>query len=202
MSTIRLQHALMARAFIIALAALPMSTLATTPPPDAGLYTSYSIGSGYTNVTWTVCGTTQTTEGCYGSGTLGPFGHAGAMIESSPVVDFATGTVIRYIYIVDNAATPRYNTEVVLNVYKKVDVVTSSTDTVTVSLVKAVKLGIVGGAGTSAYMAANANYIYVGTSAFPFAVRIQRTNLSHLVNTAQATPSIGNSNALFGHSAG
>jgi len=188
MPSIRPRRALLAAALMMVLAALPMSTLATTPPPDAGLYTSYSIGSGYQNVTWTVCGTTQMTEGCYGSGTLGPFGHAGALIESSPVVDVATGTVTRYIYIVDNAAKSEGN-DVVLNVYKKVDVVTSSTDTVTVSLVKAVPLAALrGGLNTSTYMAANENYIYVATNDYTWAVRIQRTNLTHQVQTAGVSP--------------
>ena len=107
MSTIPLQRVLLAATLAMAIAALPTSALATTPPPDAGLYTSYSVASGYQTVTWTVCGTTQTTEGCYGSGTLGPFGHAAALIESSPVVDVATGTVTRYIYVADNESVSR-----------------------------------------------------------------------------------------------
>jgi len=189
MSAIRLLRALRTSATLIAFAAFPLGAqAAASPPPNAGLYTSYSIGSDYQNVTWTVCGTTQTTEGCYGTGTLGPFAHAAALIESSPVVDVATGTVTRYIYLADNQARPPYNDFVYLYVYKKVDVVTSSTDTVTVSFVKFVSMRLLGGSGTTVFMAGNENYIYVGTSVYPFAVRIQRTNLSHLVQTAQVSP--------------
>jgi len=191
MSVSRLQRALIITAFLAALAALPISALATTtPPPDAGLYTSYALGTDYQTVTWTVCGTTQTTEGCYGSGTLGPFGHAAALIESSPVVDFATGTVVRYIYVADNASVSvSGDLDVTLYVYKKVDVVSSSSDAITVTLVKPVLVhGLRGGAGTSTYMAGNENYIYVATNIYPWAVRVQRTNLTHQVQTAQATP--------------
>jgi len=187
MSTIRLQRALFATTFVMAVAAVPTNALATTPAPDAGLYTSYALGSDYQTAIWTVCGTIQTTEGCFGSGTLGPFAHAGALIESKPVVDFATGTVIRYIYVVDNAAAP--GTDVKLYVYKKVDVVTSSTDTVTVTLVKAVPLPeLTGGSTALAYMAANVNYVYVGTNVSTWAVRVQRTNLTHIVETTGVSP--------------
>jgi len=67
--------------------------------------------------------------------------------------------------------------------------VTSSTDTVTVSLVKAAKLNALrAGPTAQAYMAANENYVYVGTNQDPFAVQVQRTNLTHQVQTARTSP--------------
>jgi hypothetical protein len=137
--------------------------------PDANLYTNY-YGTP-TSVNWVVCGSTAESSGCYGSGSIGPFVSVGAMLEGNPTV---SGEVVtRYIYVVDAAASP-----VTLYVYKKTDTVTSSSDTVVVTLYKTVSLTVlVGGDSVTTYMAANPKYLYIGTSLSPNAVSVAKNNL-------------------------
>jgi len=145
----------------------------TRPPPDINLYTTYSLyGPQY--ISWVVCGSTSQNEGCYDSGSMGPFGHAGAIIESNETV---TGnTVTRNVYVVDDASGG--GTGVTLYVYQKTDVVTSSFDTTTISLTNTVPLPLTGGSHVTTYMAANSGYLFIGTNLGQFAVRVQRAGLS------------------------
>ncbi len=78
--------------------------------------------------------------------------------------------------MVDSAAS--IGTGVALNVYKKTDVVTSSFDTTTVTLLKTVSLPLTGGSGAVAYMAANNGYLFIGTNLSTSAVRVQKSNLA------------------------
>lgn len=151
---------------------------AASQPPDYTLYTTYSFGTGYQNVYWVVCGSTAESEGCYASGSMGPFGRAGALIEGIQSVNQTTSTVTRYIYVVDVAAGS--GTAVTLYVYKKTDVVTSSSDTVTVTLVKTVSLPPTGGATAVCSMAANTGYLFIGTDQSPYGVRVEKNNLSYV----------------------
>jgi len=182
MSRTSIKRALIASSFALALTAAfsagaqPVAQSTTSALPDANLYTSYYFGSGYQNVTWIVCGSTAATEGCYGSGTLGPFGKAGALLQSDPVE--YEGAVIRYIYVVDTAAGT--GKSVKLDVYKKSDVTTNTGNTTTVTLVKAVPLPqLVGGAGATAYLAANSGYLFVGTNLSTDAIKLEKTNLTN-----------------------
>ena len=77
---------------------LSVSLPARAAAPDSTLFTTYTISTGHTSLTWTVCGSTQQTEGCYGSGPLEPFGKIGALLESKASVNLATNTVTRLIY--------------------------------------------------------------------------------------------------------
>ena len=88
---------------------------------------------GHTNVDWNVCGSLPGSSGCYGSGTLGPFGKIGALMEGEPKTDRSANTVTRAIYVLDYHSGPNQN-EVVLYVYTKVDTITADSDTVTVTL--------------------------------------------------------------------
>jgi hypothetical protein len=140
--------------------------------PDADLYTNY-YGS-LTSVNWVVCGSTAESEGCYGSGSIGPFVSVGAMLEGNPTI--SGDVVTRYIYVVDAGASP-----VTLYVYKKTDTVSSSYDTTSVVLYKTVSLSdLVGGSSVTTYMAANQKYLYIGTSSSPQAVQVQKSNLKVL----------------------
>jgi hypothetical protein len=80
------------------------SKAAANTPIDATLFTSYFFDSTRTTPTWIVCGSTQNTSGCYGAGTLGPFGKVGAMLEGYPRTNVSTSTVTRAIYVLDVAA--------------------------------------------------------------------------------------------------
>src|SRR5882757_361247 len=100
---------------------------------DASLFTTYFLDTADTNVTWIVCGSTENTSGCYGSGNLGPFGKVGALLEGNPKTNVATNTVTRSIYVVDIASGGTQNA-VVLYVYTKTDMITPDFDTVNVTL--------------------------------------------------------------------
>ncbi|WP_266159597.1 hypothetical protein [Dyella silvatica] len=183
MSKTRTQCALLAASLLLAVtAALPASaqlaTAAITPatPPDSNLFTTYSFNNTYTSAYLSVCGSTQGSEGCYGGGSIGPFGRAGALIEGNESVDVATGTVTRYIYVVDEAVNN--GTGVTLYVYKKTDVVTSTFDTVNISLANTVVLPLKGGVSAKTYMAADNDFLFIGTDQSSFAVRVQKSNLA------------------------
>jgi hypothetical protein len=176
MSTFRITCSL---ALGVSLLIFSAAAYATTPP-DSTLYTSYFFESGYQTMTWIVCGSTAQSEGCFGSGSLGPFGRAGAMIEGNPIVNLTTNTVSRFIYVVD-IASGSSGTGVTLYVYKKTDTVTASSDTISVKLVKTVGLPLTGGAAATCSMAANKGFLFIGTDQSPQAVRVQKSNLSTLL---------------------
>ena len=161
-----------------AIAANESATMSASGPPDATLFTTYSIDSGHTNVSWLVCGSTQQTEGCYSSGNLGPFGKVGALIERHGTTDSTTNTVTRFIYVLDIATGSKGN-GVTLYAYEKTDMVTASFDTVSVSLFKTLTLPIKGGAtGAQASMAENGRSLFVGTNRSPEAVEIQKSDFT------------------------
>ena len=161
----------------IAFFAVPaaINAQATTPPPDANLFTTYTMGVNYKSIEWVVCGSTEESEGCFGSGTIGPFGEAGAMIEGEPSVEGLN--VFRHIYVVDVAAGASGN-DVELYVYRKTDSISATYDTVTVRLINSAALSLVGGAKAKAFIAANEHYLYVGTNFSDVALQIHKSDLS------------------------
>jgi hypothetical protein len=171
-----LKHRVLFVATLLILAAMvPLHAQETSPAvaPDSTLFTTYSLFSngGQTTVDWSVCGSTQKTEGCYASGQLGPFVVVGAMLEGHP---FIKGNVVtRAIYVVDSGSV-----DVKLYVYKKVDTVTDSSDTVTVTLKHTVTLPLTGGSTAACSMAANNLFLFIGTDQSPQAVEVQKSNLN------------------------
>jgi hypothetical protein len=113
-----------------------------------------------------------------GSGSLGPFGKIGTLLEGNPTINHKTNTVTRKIYVLDVAAGS--GTDVVLYVYKKSDVISPSYDSVTVSLAATVPLPLTGGSSARGSMAANKGFLFVGTDQSPYGVRIQKSDLSIL----------------------
>jgi hypothetical protein len=147
-------------------------------PIDATLYTRYNIDSvAHLSFNWAVCGSLPGSSGCYGSGTLGPFGTIGALLESEPKTDLIANTVTRAIYVVDDASGPNQN-EVVLYVYTKVDTITTDSDTVTVTLSQTISLPLVGGGSTQISVAANKQFLFIGTDRSPYAVEINKRTFS------------------------
>lgn len=139
---------------------------------DSTLYTTYTMNATRTNISWVVCGSTSTTNGCYGSGSLGTFGRVGAIMESNPSQNVTKSTVTRNIYVLDVAYGPAAN-GVALYVYKKVDTVSVSDDTIAVTLFKTVSLPLTGGSTTVASMAANTPFLYIGTNRDDLAVQVE-----------------------------
>jgi len=166
-----------AAALLTLLATIALHAQNPATAPDAGLYISFFTGAGYQNVTWVVCGSTAQTEGCYDSGSLGPFGRAGAMIEGNPAVNVSTNTVTRAIYVVDIGAGSSGN-GVKLNVYKRTDVITSTFDTTTITLTRTITLPLTGGSTALCSMAANTGFLFIGTDQSPSGVRVQKNNLA------------------------
>jgi len=166
---------------------LSVSLPARAAAPDSTLFTTYTISTGHTSLTWTVCGSTQQTEGCYGSGPLEPFGKIGALLESNASVNLATNTVTRLIYVLD-IATGSAHTGVTLFVYKKTDVISLSSDTVTVTLSKSVPLSLTGGTSAQGFMAANNKFLFIGTNKSSDALKVQKSNYATTQITGFAPP--------------
>lgn len=203
-SKINTKHALIACSLLVAVSAttstfaqaLKITTGPTTranpigilpPPPlqiplsppqplDSGLYTTYTIWNSYTNLNWIVCGSTKQSEGCYDSGSLGPFGKIGAVIAGRETTDYSAGTVTQNIYVVDEASNG--GTGVALYVYQKTDVITSSFDTSTTALINAMPLSLTGGTDAITYMAGNDNCLFIGTNKSAYAVKVQKSNFA------------------------
>ena len=143
---------------------------------DSTLFTTYTLPAG-NRIDWVVCGSLPGTSGCYGSGSLGPFGRIGAMIEGLPSQNLKAGAVTRYIYIVDVGYGSGGN-EVALYVYKKVDAINGGNDTVSSSLFKTVVLPLTGGTATVASMGANTKFLFIGTNQDQLAVQLQKSNFA------------------------
>jgi hypothetical protein len=144
---------------------------------DGTLYTRYNLDPTHTNVTWNVCGSLGGSSGCYGSGSLGPFGRVGAMMEGEPTTNPHANTVTRAIYVLDANSGPNQNA-VVLYVYTKVDTITTNSDTVTVTLSQTISLPLVGdplSSGALPFMAANTQFLFIGTDQSPQAVELDKT---------------------------
>jgi len=157
-----------------AASASPQAVTTASGILDATLFTTYMVDPLDQHVSWIVCGSTASSSGCYGSGTLGPFGRASALLEGNPLVNSITRTVTRQIFVVDTASA----SGVVLYVYKKTDVVSSTFDTVTVTLFRTVALPLTGGINTLCSMAANNGFLFIGTDQSPQAVRVQKSNFA------------------------
>jgi hypothetical protein len=151
---------------------------APAAPIDATLYTRYNMDPAHTTVNWNVCGSLPGSSGCYGSGSLGPFGRVGALMEGEPKTNRSANTVTRAIYVLDTGSGPNQN-GVVLYVYTKVDTITTDSDTVTVTLSQTISLDLIGGTNPhSAQMAANKQFLFIGTDQSPSAVQISKRNFS------------------------
>jgi hypothetical protein len=150
---------------------------APAAPIDSTLFTTYNIDPAHTSVGWSVCGSLPGSSGCYGSGGLGPFGKVGALLEGAPKTDVVANTVTRAIYVVDVASGTNQN-EVVLDVYTKVDTISPDFDTVTVTLSQTISLPLVGGTSAVTSMAANKQFLFIGTNQSPNAAEINKRTFS------------------------
>ena len=145
---------------------------------DATLYARYNMDPANTTVTWNVCGTLAGSSGCYGSGSFGPFGRVGALMEGEPKTNRSAGTVTRAIYVLDTASGTD-QTGVTLYVYTKVDTITTNSDTVIITLSQTISLPLVGGINPhSAQMAANKQFLFIGTDQSPQAVQVSKRTFS------------------------
>jgi hypothetical protein len=142
---------------------------------DSGLYTTYTTDNAKTTLYWTVCGSIGTGSGCYGLGSLGPFGQIGSIVEGSKSYNVSKGTVTRYLYVIDQAYSSTLD-GVELYAYKRVDTITSSYDTTTFTLEKTVSLPLTGGSSALTFVGANSGYLVIGTSLTAVPVEVAKKN--------------------------
>ena len=158
MSHLRAHFTLAALALLLAVASVPAQ--AQIKLPDSTLYTNYNAGNPATQISWSVCGSTPQTEGCYGHGTLGPFANACSIVESVPA-PLNLNTTLRYIYVLDEGSTSGAAT---LTMYKRTDMVTQTYDYTTVTQLAVVPLtGLVAGPGATCAMVQNPTNVYATT---------------------------------------
>jgi len=130
---------------------------------DSGLYTTYTTDNAKATLYWTVCGSIGMGTGCYSSGAVSPFVKIGSIVEGRKTYNISAGTVTRYLYVVDQEYGSASN-GVALYAYKRVDTITSTSDTTTFTLAKIVSLPLMGGSSAVVYAGANAGYLLIGTS--------------------------------------
>ena len=160
---------------LLLVTAIAIPVLGQQKMPDSTLYTQYFTLQPPTQIHWVTCGSTQQSEGCYGSGTLGPFANACSIVQSVPV-PISSNTVIRYIYVLDSGSTAG---GAVLTAYKRVDVISPTYDTTTITTAATVPLtALVGGTGVSCMLAQNPTNVYASTSQSTSAVAINKTSYS------------------------
>jgi hypothetical protein len=93
------------------------------------------------------------------------------MMEGLPMV---SGSVVtRSIYVVDSGSTA-----VKLYVYKKVDTVSTESDSVTVTLTHTITLPLTGGTTAITSMAANTAFLFIGTDQSPQGVEVKKATLA------------------------
>lgn len=158
---------------------------------DSGLYTTYSTDSAKTTLYWTVCGTIGNGSGCYGSGQLGPFGQIGSTIETARIEDVREGTVTRFLCVADQAYGSGQN-GVALYVYQRIDTIASEYDHTSFTLQQTISLPLVGGSQAVVFLAANKEYLVVGSSnsSVPVEVNKRTGAVTQLDIISQAPTSI------------
>lgn len=135
---------------------VPMNARANAA--DSWFFTTYQSNS--TSISWVTCGYDQTSSGCYGSGTLGPFTRACAVAGSSDRV-----------YVLDAGGSSGKST---LYVYKQDE---SSTPSAT--LLKRVRLASIGGSGTArCSLAVLGAWVYAGHDESTSYARVHLTDYS------------------------
>jgi hypothetical protein len=139
----------------------------------SNLYATYSASQDGTSVSFEVCGSVQQAEGCFGGASLGPFGHACGVIEGKPK---QKGDVVtRDIYVLDKGS--QASSTALLDVYKRTDTITSTSDTIQATLTKSVSLNLPGGPSTECSMGAGPSYVFAATTASTQAAAINISTL-------------------------
>jgi len=147
--------------------------IATAAPVRAEQYNTFWTDNAQTYVYSSTCGSTQTSSGCYGFASLGPFRQACAIV-STPVVSTAEadGSVAntRRILVMDRGA--QAGDAVTLSVFSRISIASRDNILTTTRLIRTVTLPLFGGPEAKCSMARNAAGTYVGTTQSPNAVRV------------------------------
>ena len=144
-------------------------------PVDQTLFTTYTLSRDSQSIEYSVCGSTSESDGCYASGSLGPFGRVGALIQGH--TSYSGDAAVREIYVLD-VASGTGRTGVTLSVWRKTDTVSALFDSVQVEFVRSVSLPLTGGARANVYVVENSSFLYVGTDQGGNAVQVKKSNLA------------------------
>jgi hypothetical protein len=144
-------------------------------PVDQTLFTTYTLSRDSQSIEYVVCGSTSESDGCYASGSLGPFGRVGAVIQGH--AGYSGDVAVRDIYVLD-VASGTGRTGVTLSVWRKTDTVSALSDSVQVEFVRSVSLPLTGGARANCYVVENTSFLYVGTDQGGIAVQVRKSNLA------------------------
>lgn len=138
--------------------------------PDAGVFTTYQVSADKTSIAWSTCGTVPGSSGCFGSGTLTPFAHVCAVLQTAPVTK---GLVVsRDLFVLDaRRASP------VLNVFRRKNTYIDGAVLSSVTLRKRIALSMPGGV-QDCYMAASATKVFAGVASATGAAAIDIASLS------------------------
>ena len=146
--------------------------------PDAGLFRMYALDATRSTVSYSFCGTLSGSSGCYASGSLGPFGRVGAMLEGLPTSDPTTHTVRRDVYIVDQAVRGSSSKMMRLYDYRLAEVVDAPNVSVTATRIKTIDLPVIGGVDAKTYLGASGNYLWIGSNQDPSSTSVSRVDWS------------------------
>jgi len=142
----------------------------------SGFFTGYSFYPDSQHVEFVTCGASLVSEGCYGSGNLGPFGRVGCMIEGD--ASTVGNVVTRAIYIVDVNSGASGN-GVTLFRYLKTDTIDATgDDTVSTHLTNTVPLSLIGNVNATCHVAGTSSFLYIGTDQTSSVVRVKKGALS------------------------
>jgi hypothetical protein len=139
------------------------------------VYTTYGWPA-QTSLPWATCGSISGKEGCYQSGSLGPFGHVCALLSDPPIAT-ATGDMQR-VYVVDSDGNLFSSNEVVLTIYNKVDTVFSSNVVTTFNAAGSFLIGAGGGTSTHCLAAANTKFLAIASSASGIPLLFNKTTFA------------------------
>ena len=141
---------------------------------DAGLSTLYSGPDDSSAVDIMVCGQLQQGGGCFAFTQLTGFQSACALVEGTPSQH--GDVVTRDIYILDRRTTA--GDPLQLFVYTRTDTISATSDTVSITLVNQISLGIRGAPKAKCWLAANDNFLYAASNRDRPAVAIAKGTLA------------------------
>jgi hypothetical protein len=169
----RTNHIVVAIALAAAIPAAP-ALASGSKVVNTTIYTTYTFNTTNSEINWITCGSTQQSEGCFGSGQITGFGKVCGVLDTVPE---SNGMVTRQkLYIFDSDV--KHGSNLYLDVYEKTDVTTVSSNTTTFTLKTKLALPIQAGPKVKCFASANSGYIFVGTSTGTSAVRISKADLS------------------------
>jgi hypothetical protein len=151
---------------------------ATAVPIDANLYTTYEF-NGPNSLNLATCGSTGNVQGCFGSVSLTGLSNPCAVLQGPSTTK--GNTVTREVYVLQTGTDAKPN--VTMKVFrltlaiKPATVILPSTVIPSAALLRNVPIPfLIGGSTLTCYMAANAGFVFFGTSNATLAVKFSKEN--------------------------